>query len=469
MVHGLVAAANRGVRLINASFGEFRAATDQTLMEAVDVFLNGLDSLVIAAAGNENTKRPLFPAASTYSLAVGGVGVDSRYRWNPADPRTGSNHGPWVDIAAPAEEVFTTQPTAKTTAFDPGVLCFDYATPGYPLLTTLAERRAKGCYSTVSGTSLATPMVVGVAGMVLERYPHYNALEVRKRLEETAVPRTSILARGLGNGLLHAQQAVFNGSFEAAEVQSRALMGYAGSLETTACAEWIEVGGGWWPLYEPCQRPGAYQEQPSDHGWHLIRYGGIPYQPFNHVHSVQALAGTMIRRLGPIVPEDGRYMAMLSTGRAAETYESIHVFGDDYWTANYLDILEQTFTIAPGQNSIKVSFMYDFVTEEQPHVADRGEYPDADFFSAVIEFSDRREVIVFRHMWEMEDLGALTLVNGLRLVSRFPVRHTGWKPVEVTYDIDAVETGPVTIRFAISDGTHRDLDSILLIDDVRIE
>ena len=470
LAHALVSAANRGAKVINVSAAFTSADPNTNLLEGVDEYVNQRGALVVAAAGNENTTDLQYPAANQFSLAVAGVGLNEAERWYE-DPNTGSNYGSWVDIAAPAEDVFTTAPTTPTTEYNAYTMCFDVAAGGnpLPLLQTVAQRREKGCYGSTSGTSLATPMVVGAAGMVLDRFPNYNALEVRKRLQETAVPRTNPLGSGLGHGLLNVQEAVFNGSFEAAEVHSRALAEFAESLYGRPCGDLVEHEGSWWPVYVPCRSPFAQAEKPDNHGWHLVRYGGIYYQPFNDSDPIQALAGTMVRRLGPILPHDGRQMAMLSTGRAAETTESVYgPAATDYWTAQYLDILEQTFTIAPGQSTLTVSFWYDFVTEEAPYTADRLDLPDPDAFSAVLYIGARREVLKVRDMWEMEPSGVLSAVDGLTL-SGFPVRHTGWQPVNAVVNIDPSETGPITIRFAVSDEATRDLDSVLLIDEVTIE
>jgi subtilisin family serine protease len=150
-------------------------------------------ALVIAAAGNEATTLPLFPAAVPSALAVGGVGQDIERRWEgaPARPEVGTNYGRWVDIAAPAEEVFLTRTTYSVPPiWDAERQCIDY-THGGPL-PDAAARVMLGCYGKASGTSMATPMVTGAATLVKARFPHLRADQVATRLKQTATRLTPI-------------------------------------------------------------------------------------------------------------------------------------------------------------------------------------------------------------------------------------------------------------------------------------
>ena len=126
------------VRLINASFGKFQHS------KAISLFLSYLRSeqevLTIAAAGNENTDKPLYPAALDHVVSVAAInfhGLRAAY----------SNYGPWVNIFAPGggrttNNLASTQENVLSTA------------PGDQLV-----------YS--QGTSVATPVVTGVAGLLL--------------------------------------------------------------------------------------------------------------------------------------------------------------------------------------------------------------------------------------------------------------------------------------------------------------
>jgi subtilisin family serine protease len=64
------------------------------------------ETVVVACAGNLNTDRPQWPAASKRVIAVGAVGRDGESAgWKRA---SFSDHGPWVDCAAPGVAIEST-------------------------------------------------------------------------------------------------------------------------------------------------------------------------------------------------------------------------------------------------------------------------------------------------------------------------------------------------------------------------
>ncbi len=140
------------VRVINASIGKFHRS------RAVALLINNLKHkastdegkgvLVVGAAGNEDTMARTYPAALKDVLAVSATGANgSKSRF--------SNFGMWVDIAAPGGSS-----TSRICSTVPG--------DGY-------EKQA--------GTSMATPVVAGVAGlMVAVRAEPLSAEQIENRL-----------------------------------------------------------------------------------------------------------------------------------------------------------------------------------------------------------------------------------------------------------------------------------------------
>jgi subtilisin family serine protease len=63
------------------------------------------DIVVVAAAGNDATNKPCFPAADHRVVAVGAVLRDGSGRWQRA---CFSNFGPWVDACAPGVGLLST-------------------------------------------------------------------------------------------------------------------------------------------------------------------------------------------------------------------------------------------------------------------------------------------------------------------------------------------------------------------------
>jgi subtilisin family serine protease len=135
------------VRIINASFGKFVRSRAVGLL--VRLMRDKRQALVVAAAGNEDTMTMEYPAAFSDAIAVAAVDQDLR-------KETFSNFGRWVDISAPGAGLYS-------------------AIPG-------------GGIGAKSGTSMASPVVAGVAGLMLARYPEISFDELRKRLLEGADP-----------------------------------------------------------------------------------------------------------------------------------------------------------------------------------------------------------------------------------------------------------------------------------------
>ena len=89
-----------------------------------------------------------------------------------------STYGDWVDIAAPGENIFTTSPSYHVTLCD---------TWGYELN-----------YDILSGTTLAAPVVAGVAGLVFSKNPEYSPDKVAAILKANSDPYDSPYYLGMG-------------------------------------------------------------------------------------------------------------------------------------------------------------------------------------------------------------------------------------------------------------------------------
>ncbi len=156
---GIVYAVDHGARIVNMSLGG--EGGSRTLERAVQ-YANSHGVLVVSAMGNDGEdparsygKNLNYPAAYDGVLAVAALelygGVASY-----------SNHGRWVSVAAPGSSILSTTPTYEV--YDPMV-------PDYDRL---------------SGTSMATPFVSGVAALLLSAQPHLSGREAKRILESTA-------------------------------------------------------------------------------------------------------------------------------------------------------------------------------------------------------------------------------------------------------------------------------------------
>jgi thermitase len=134
-------AASEGARVISMSLEGGPSTTMQNAVAAA--WDGGEGALIVAAAGNQGEPTLAYPAAYPEVVSVAATDAGDAH----ADF---SNTNPDVEIAAPGVDVLST---------DLG-----------------------GDYLTMSGTSMATPHVSGVAGVLGQLFPTDNAAEIRLRL-----------------------------------------------------------------------------------------------------------------------------------------------------------------------------------------------------------------------------------------------------------------------------------------------
>ncbi|HET7325491.1 MAG TPA: S8 family peptidase [Halococcus sp.] len=141
---GIQWAAEQGADVINLSLGG--GGPTQTMQTAVS-YATANGALVVAAAGNSGSRGVSYPAAYNECLAVSALDPDESLAYY-------SQYGEAIELAAPGTNVLST-----------------WTDDGY-------ER--------ISGTSMATPVVAGVAGLTLAKWTLTNA-ELRTHLKNTAV------------------------------------------------------------------------------------------------------------------------------------------------------------------------------------------------------------------------------------------------------------------------------------------
>jgi hypothetical protein len=144
---GIVYAADKGARVINMSLGiSPECGCSKTIAKAINYAFNK-GVLLIAAAGNDGKSKIGYPASSPRVMAVGATdSLDRRTSW--------SNYGNGLDVVA----------------------------PGNNILSTYLENS----YKQLSGTSMATPHVVGIAGLVISGHPQYKNTQVWWVLRQSA-------------------------------------------------------------------------------------------------------------------------------------------------------------------------------------------------------------------------------------------------------------------------------------------
>jgi subtilisin family serine protease len=140
---GIVKAADMQARVIDLSLGGPQGL--DALAQAI-AYANSNGAVVVAAAGNSGLATPYFPANYPGVLSVAGSNqFDRLYSW--------SEYGPWIAVSAPGCNVA-------------------------PLL--------HGGYGQFCGTSSATPLVAGLAGIIIAAHPSATNVRVTSAIEQTA-------------------------------------------------------------------------------------------------------------------------------------------------------------------------------------------------------------------------------------------------------------------------------------------
>ncbi|MDP8974905.1 MAG: S8 family serine peptidase [Actinomycetota bacterium] len=141
---GITFAANQNAKVINLSFGG--PVDSSVLRDAVNYAL-GRGAVVVAAAGNESSAGPFYPAAYPGVVSVTATDHQGDFAWF-------SNYGPNTSLAAPGMSIRSTE--------------------------------WGGSYAVGSGTSFSAPIVSGVASLVRSVYPQLSQAQVVERLRATA-------------------------------------------------------------------------------------------------------------------------------------------------------------------------------------------------------------------------------------------------------------------------------------------
>ncbi len=145
---GIKYAADKGSKVINCSWGG--SSFSRYEQEVID-YATSKGSLVVGSAGNENTKAPFYPASYKGVLSVvwGLIDKDNRY--------AGATYGINTDVLSPGSDILST----------------------YPIYTGIPYRQ-------LSGSSMAAPLVSGIAGLVASKFPNYSALQIGEQVRVTS-------------------------------------------------------------------------------------------------------------------------------------------------------------------------------------------------------------------------------------------------------------------------------------------
>jgi len=169
---GIVYAARCNAKVISLSWGgTVSSITDQSVIN----YAWGRGCIIIAAAANDGNNVLHYPAAYTNVYAVANT--------TQTDTKNSSScYGTWVDISAPGTSIYSTIPNTG--------------------------------YGNLTGTSMACPLVAGLAGLMLSKNAYMTPTQVLNCISSTAANIYTIAANStyapnqLGAGRIQAYQAM---------------------------------------------------------------------------------------------------------------------------------------------------------------------------------------------------------------------------------------------------------------------
>ncbi|MBX4187014.1 MAG: S8 family peptidase [Candidatus Doudnabacteria bacterium] len=192
---GIVWAVDHNANIINLSLGGTNFGSDRALSDAITYAYNH-GALIVAAAGNDTADH--------------GLNLDS----SPVYPVCGDN-GQDMVLGVAATDVND----QKASFSNYGASCIDISAPGKKIVTTayLPSEDSNNILIYGSGTSLAAPMVSGIAALLKAKNPNFSNVDIKNIIKTTAddiypLNQTSCNSTScngfLGKGRINAQRAL---------------------------------------------------------------------------------------------------------------------------------------------------------------------------------------------------------------------------------------------------------------------
>ena len=195
IAEGIKYAADNGGDVISMSFGGY--SNFSYVWDAVE-YAYGKGVFMCAGAGNDNTSNMFYPAGYDHVTAVAATNQhDERCDEGDWAPGYGSNYGDWVDVAAPGNLIYSTMPTYHVVMNDEN----NFNT----------GQNFSQDYDFCDGTSMSTPLVAGVAALMLSKDSSLSPDEVKSRIRKYVDPYDS--GEYIGTGRINAHKATKNKAY----------------------------------------------------------------------------------------------------------------------------------------------------------------------------------------------------------------------------------------------------------------
>jgi subtilisin family serine protease len=169
-------AVDNGANVINMSFGKAYSPNKGVVDDAVK-YADARGVLMVHAAGNDAENTDVKPSFPTPAYLTGGRAQN------------------WLEIGAIS---WKGGDSLVATFSNYGAKQVDVFAPGVDILSTIPG----GGYERLSGTSMAAPVVTGLAALLMSYYPNLTAADVKHIILTTATRLTNqqVIAPGAQNG-----------------------------------------------------------------------------------------------------------------------------------------------------------------------------------------------------------------------------------------------------------------------------
>jgi subtilisin family serine protease len=161
VANGIRYAVDNGAKIINMSFGKGYSYNKQVVNEAVE-YAAKKGVLLVHAAGNSNNDNDVIGNYPNDSLS-GGRFAET-----------------WIEVGASQQK----SKILPTDFSNYGKNNVDLFAPGYEIYSTTPNNG----YENANGTSMASPVVAGVAALVWSCYPNLTAVQVKNVLMKSVTP-----------------------------------------------------------------------------------------------------------------------------------------------------------------------------------------------------------------------------------------------------------------------------------------
>jgi serine protease len=299
---GIVYAVNMGAKIINCSWGAAGGA--QTDQDVIDYAVQH-GSLVVGAAGNESSSGFFSPADYRGALSVASTDANDKLSYY-------SNYGTNIDVCAPGENIVSTL---------------------YP-----------HTYTSMSGTSMASPLATALAALVKGKFPSYTNLQVAEQVRVTCdnIDALNIgFAGSLGRGRINAYRALTVTNLPSVRAESYTISDFPGGNGNGVPqpAETLSVTCTFRSFLAPTS-PATVVRMTSDSPYLVVTQGVFPIGSLGTLDSANNRSAPFRVYVQPTVPPslEGHLQLTFSDGSLTDLQTITFVVNPTFATQNVNDI-----------------------------------------------------------------------------------------------------------------------------------